>query len=475
MINLFKKYKDILGVNARNLLYIKPYNKKSGFKLADNKIATKKIFKKHKIPCPKTYKVLNDLNDLKNCDWDDLPNSFVLKPAEGFAGKGIIVVFSRKKKERNTWIKSDGSLVTKEKIKKHILEILSGTFSLHGQKDSVFFEERIQVPREFKPYSFRGIPDIRVIVFNKVPVMGMIRFPTKKSEGKANLMQGGIGVGIDMANGITTTAIYGKNNIIEKNPDSGLLLSGIKIPYWDEILKMSIETQEISKLGYLGLDIIIDRKKGPLVLELNARPGLSIQIANLDGLKRRLERVSDLKIESITRSVSLAKSLFGGEIDQQIKEASGKSVIGKIEKIEIFGENNISKKVIGIIDTGASMSSIDLELAKKIGFSKLIKQISEINFLKYGEIKNKNDGKKILKELRKNWKNKIEGIENFVIVWSSHGVSIRPVIKIKIILNKKTIYIKANITNREKLKYPILIGRQDLNNFLIDVTKNKYK
>jgi glutathione synthase/RimK-type ligase-like ATP-grasp enzyme len=41
-------------------------------------------------------------------------------------------------------------------------------------------------------------------------------------------------------------------------------------------------------LGYLGVDMVIDRERGPLLLELNARPGLQIQVANQAGLRSRL-------------------------------------------------------------------------------------------------------------------------------------------------------------------------------------------
>jgi glutathione synthase/RimK-type ligase-like ATP-grasp enzyme len=45
------------------------------------------------------------------------------------------------------------------------------------------------------------------------------------------------------------------------------------------------------ELGYLGVDIVLTPDKGPILLELNARPGLGIQIANLAGLVPRLEKI----------------------------------------------------------------------------------------------------------------------------------------------------------------------------------------
>ena len=70
---------------------------------------------------------------------------------------------------------------------------------------------------------------------------------------------------------------------------SGLI--GIQMPEWDKILDIAVTCQEMTGLGYLGVDIMIDETLGPLMIEVNARPGLAIQMANGVGLLRRLEPV----------------------------------------------------------------------------------------------------------------------------------------------------------------------------------------
>jgi hypothetical protein len=47
-------------------------------------------------------------------------------------------------------------------------------------------------------------------------------------------------------------------------------------------------------LGYMGTDMVLDKEEGPMVLELNARPGLAIQIANGAGLLPRLQHIENL-------------------------------------------------------------------------------------------------------------------------------------------------------------------------------------
>jgi len=329
--------------------------------------------------------------------------------------------------------------------------------------DFAFFEERIKLYPGFKPYVFRGVPDIRVIVYNKVPVMAMIRIPTEASGGTSNLHRGGIGVGIDMATGVTTTAIQ-YDRPVEKSPQ-GLLLSGIKIPYWQEILEMAIKAQEVSKLGYLGADIAIDREKGPVLMELNARPGLSIQNANQEGLLARLQRIEGLKIKTVRRGVSLAKNLFGGEIEEEIEGLSGKKIIGLVEKIKIIGRNKKEINVEAKIDTGAGFTSIDLELARAMGFEETIEEYERI----YQEVGGWEKIKEMSVKQREVLFKKVPYLADTAIIHSSHGTSYRPVVKARIVMDKKTIPARVTIIDRQHLKYPVIVGRRNLKQFLVEV------
>ncbi|HMN19615.1 MAG TPA: sugar-transfer associated ATP-grasp domain-containing protein, partial [Candidatus Moranbacteria bacterium] len=339
MWEFFTQRGKVLGMNSRNIDYIRPYNRRKAKRLVDDKILSKRALKKGGIPVPKLIAKIRNLQQLENFDWASLPGSFALKPSRGFGGEGILVVFGRKKGRADAWVKADGSVITEDDLKSHVRNILDGSFSLSNTPDTAFFEERLTLLKLFKPYAFRGIPDIRVIVFNKVPVMAMLRLPTRESGGKANLQQGGIGVGIDLASGVTTTAVLGKGRIIEYVPGTRLLLSGIRIPYWKDILTLAVKAQEVSGLGFLGADIAIDRERGPVFLELNARPGLSIQVANLAGLRERLDKVRSLKIRSAQRGVRIGMDLFGGEIEEELEDISGKKVIGTIEKVQLIGKN----------------------------------------------------------------------------------------------------------------------------------------
>jgi hypothetical protein len=78
---------------------------------------------------------------------------------------------------------------------------------------------------------------------------------------------------------------------VTRHPDTGRDLHSLKVPRWDEILEIAAGAYDMTGLGYLGVDVVLDRKRGPMLLELNARPGLAIQIANGEGMLKRFETV----------------------------------------------------------------------------------------------------------------------------------------------------------------------------------------
>ena len=500
MLKLIKNSKGLLGMNARNLSYIRPNNLQNAIHLADNKLRSKELLFKAGIPVPEIYGIIRNRKELEVFKWADLPKSFVLKPNHGRGGGGIKIIFGQRKDQ--SWISTEGKVITIKDLKNHVMDIFEGFYSLSGVSDIAFFEERIQISKTLKPYSYKGIPDIRVIVYNKVPVMAMLRLPTKESGGKANLHLGGIGLGIDIATGITTNAVM-RDQLIEKTPDTKLKLSGIKILHWKDILEIAIKCQEASRVGYIGVDIAIDRERGPVVLEINAHAGLSIQIANLSPLKYRLQKVGDLKVKNEAHGIRIAQDLFGGEIEENIEDISGKQVLGIIETIKIkyvagimnhesgtlpagrqvmnkenddisskdSGKSETEEKEIELkakIDTGADRSSIDEDLAKKLGYEKIIDEFNEV--IKNIEI-NSSATKEILDEKIKDKLEKWGSDFDTVVIKSSHGVSYRLLIKMNIELSGVQLISKMSVTDRSNLEFPVIIGRRSLGRFLVDPSK----
>lgn len=299
----------VLGINRRNAEYTLRYNPRRLYPLVDDKLRTKELALKAGIAVPELHVVVEIEKQIRELH-DRLREhpDFVIKPARGSGGDGIVVISGRAK---DMYRKSNGMLMTEQELELHVSNILSGIFSLGGEQDRAIVESRVRFDPIFEPVSFQGVPDIRIIVFLGVPVMSMVRLPTRMSEGKANLHQGAIGAGIDISTGTTLSAVW-RNDVIEEHPDTGVEVKGIRIPGWDGLMALAAGCYELTGLGYQGVDIVLDREKGPLVLELNARPGLNIQIANRAGLFSRLKQVEKYRetLKSIESRIEFAKISF---------------------------------------------------------------------------------------------------------------------------------------------------------------------
>lgn len=328
---MIRHHQGILGINARNLLFIKPYNKDKDIFLADDKLRTKKFLEVRDIPVPKLLGIIRTKQELRQFSFEKLPSSFVIKPNTGYGGEGILIITEHEKELR--FLSSHHAPLSKRDLYEHIEDILDGQYSIADYKDSAIIEERIITHKTLEPFCYKGLPDIRVIVFNLIPVMAMLRLPTKASKGKANLHLGAVGCGIDLGKG-EITYICSKNNLIEHLPD-GVQIRGFRIPFWNDILLLASRIQYVTNIGYLAVDIALDAKRGPIVLEMNARAGLNVQIANRAPLRTRLEKVQDLKVSSPEKGVHLGQELFGRRIQKDIASLAGKYIVGEEEIVEI--------------------------------------------------------------------------------------------------------------------------------------------
>jgi alpha-L-glutamate ligase-like protein len=280
----------VVGINMRNARFLLPNNPRRLYELVDNKLRTKALAEEHGMTVAETYGVLRNPHDANRVEKFLKGNeAFVIKPTRGSGGKGIMVI---DKKVGKNYVKPSGTEVAPGDVKNHVSNILAGLFSLGGKRDYALIEYRVQPAKLLTDMSFQGAPDIRVVMLHGYPVMAMLRASTKESDGRSNLHQGAIGIGIDIATGMSVRAIH-HGRPVTHHPDLGIHLIGVQIPDWDTILHMSVTCQEMTGLGYLGVDIMIDEDKGPLMIEVNARPGLAIQMANGIGLLNRLEPIVD--------------------------------------------------------------------------------------------------------------------------------------------------------------------------------------
>ena len=284
-------YRDIglLGMNRRNACYTLVRNPRELYPQVDDKLHTKELLERHGLPAPQLYFSITHNYELKLLREIKFLREFVIKPARGAEGRGIVVITD---KLGDSWRKSSGDLLSMDDIEYHVSNILAGLYSLGGVDDRAFIEYRVRSHVIFRPVSYQGVPDVRVILYRGIPVMCMLRLPTRESDGKANLHQGAVGAGIDMLEGASLGGVH-RDKLIERHPDTNACIAGIRIPFWNLILETAAKIFDVFKLGYIGVDFVIDHILGPLILELNARPGLNVQLANRQGLLARLNAVDD--------------------------------------------------------------------------------------------------------------------------------------------------------------------------------------
>jgi alpha-L-glutamate ligase-like protein len=279
----------IVGMNERNAACILDRNPRRLFPLVDDKMRMHDLCRKIGVPTPSVYAEITFHSMLRYLpDYLRGLDDFVIKPNRGAAGRGVLVVTGR---SGESFLRHNGEALSFESLRQHLSDVLSGMYSLGGQPDKALVQQRVRLHPAFEPITYRGIPDVRVILYRNEPAMAMLRLPTKESGGRANLHQGGIGAGVALETGVTHHAVQ-RNRFVEKHPDTDLPVIGMRVPAWQQVLDMSWRVATAVGLGYIGVDIVIDAKEGPMLLEANARPGLAIQIANGRGIAPRLEDIN---------------------------------------------------------------------------------------------------------------------------------------------------------------------------------------
>ena len=282
------RQRGVLGINRRNADCILQHNPRGRIPIVDDKLLMAELCARIGIPAPPIFAVISTHAELRS-----LPEmltgrrEFVAKPARGAGGRGILVCTAR---DGDRFRRANGAWFDLDDLRAHVSDSLTGMYSLDGLPDRVLLQQRVRAHPLFHPIAPRGLADIRIVLYRFEPAMAMLRLPTLASNGRANLHQGGIGVGVDLNTGRTHHAFL-RNESIDRHPDTGVPILDWTIPGWGTILEMARTTARAVGLGFVGIDIVIDEKTGPLLLEANARPGLGIQLANGCGLRQAMAAI----------------------------------------------------------------------------------------------------------------------------------------------------------------------------------------
>ncbi|MCH7225296.1 alpha-L-glutamate ligase-like protein [Haloferula sp. A504] len=307
----------VVGINMRNARFVLPNNPRRLYDLVDNKIRTKLLAERQGISVPETFGVVRSPKEIRRLDRIlGERDSFVVKPARGSGGKGILVISGR---DEDRYIKPSGSVVSPDEVRFHLQNIIAGLFSLGGKRDVALIEDRVKPAKVMTELSFQGAPDVRVVIFRGYPVMAMLRASTRESDGRSNLHQGALGIGVDIATGRTVHAIH-HGRPVTVHPDLKVPLIGVQLPEWDRILEIAVTCQQMTGLGYLGVDMMIDEERGPIMIEVNARPGLAIQLANGVGLLKRLvptdARARQIPDEELREKIRFSRNTFAARMQE---------------------------------------------------------------------------------------------------------------------------------------------------------------
>lgn len=300
----------VMGINERNVRLVNELNPRRLMRLVNDKIVTKTLAGEAGIAVPELYGTIANPFDMRRLKGlIERPEGCVIKPANGSQGNGILVLMGPM--QGGGYRLGNGRRISFDDVRFHVNNILSGMYSLSGQPDRAMVEYRVTFDDVFDAISFRGVPDIRIIVLRGLPIAGMLRLPTAESDGKANLHKGGVGVGLDLISGVTRRGMQ-NGRVVDQHPDTAHDLTGFQVPHWDHMLDMAARAFEVTGLGYLGADIVLDKARGPLLLELNARPGISIQVANRQGLRPAVKAALAADVTGLDAGarVALARKLY---------------------------------------------------------------------------------------------------------------------------------------------------------------------
>jgi alpha-L-glutamate ligase-like protein len=268
------------GINLRKSSVMTKLKSRRNSYFTNDKLIVKDVLELNEIPIPKTYFTIDTLSEIDaKISLLEQMNDFVVKPSNGFGGKGILIL---KRNEGNQWQSNTGELYDRKALVLHLEKIIFGRFSKESF-DKVIVEYRLRSHSDFQKIFKRGIADLRIIFLNAYPIVGMLLMPTERSKGRSNLNDGAIGMGVDLQTGRLTRGYdQSTDQMVSRHPDSNFLFEGMKLPHWEKTMAMSVAAAKIFSLSYVGIDIVFDERMGPLVMKINSRRGKQCQNFNFD-------------------------------------------------------------------------------------------------------------------------------------------------------------------------------------------------
>jgi hypothetical protein len=119
------KRNGLLGLNCRNGDYILQYNNRRFYPLVDDKVLCKQRMLQHKLPVPVLIGLVSFMHEAAH--FKEILgeySEFVIKPAHGSGGDGIMVISGRRS---DYFIDSDGKMID-EDTEHHLTNVIGGLY-----------------------------------------------------------------------------------------------------------------------------------------------------------------------------------------------------------------------------------------------------------------------------------------------------------------------------------------------------------
>ena len=282
--------RGILGINRRNAAYTLAVNDRARYPLVDDKLETKRLCREAGIPVPELLAVASVHHETRGlAERLRAFPAFVVKPARGAMGNGILVLEWRKEalfRGHRRFAEED---LAYHAGRHRVGPLLARRRPGRGDGGGAIVDR----PLVRRPGRGRRAGHPRDRLPRRSDHGDGAGFPRSPPGAERTSTRAPSGPGVDLGQGTLRRGIH-EGRTVERSPDTGAEIAGFTLPHFDAVLECAVRATDTTGLQYVGADVVVDARKGPVVLELNARPGLAIQLANAAGLRPRLDRVDAL-------------------------------------------------------------------------------------------------------------------------------------------------------------------------------------
>ena len=216
--------------------------------------------------------LLTSQEELKHYLQVKKPDSLVIKPVGGGRGKKVMVIDKIDYQEESLNFRlPDEKVLCFEKLFEKVEAI-----SLKKSYSGCLLEEKVLQNETLNRINPASVNTVRVATFlnksNQAEVHLAVFRLGRAHASVDNISQGGLVVGVNIEDGTLGEGVYytkfGRDRYSE-HPDTGVKFTGLKIPYWDEIIDLCKNAARVSPFcRSIGWDVAVTAD-GPVLLEGN--------------------------------------------------------------------------------------------------------------------------------------------------------------------------------------------------------------